>query len=84
MISLIFQATTKNIKTMLGVRNFAGIIIAMKTPMLLISKKYQELFTTGFNRGLSSVKPPFVTITVNTKSSEIRSINIARIRKSAE
>jgi len=83
-----FQAKTNTMKMMLGIKlgasNFAGTAMAMRTAMLLISKKSQELFTTAFRYGLISMKPAFVAITVNTKSSAIRSRNIARIRKSAE
>lgn len=79
-----FQATTKNIKTMLGVRSFAGMARAMKTAMLFISKKSQELPATSFRYGFISMKPVLIAKTVRTKSSPIRSIKIDRIRKSIE
>lgn len=85
---MIFHAKTNTIKIILGIKVganiFAGIVIAIKMAMLLISKKSQELLVIAFNRGFISVKPTFVAIIVNTKSSAIRSTNIARIRKSVE
>lgn len=82
--SFTFHAITKNMKTMLGVNNLAGIVTAIRIPMLFISKKSQELFVTAFRKGFNSINPTFVAITVMPKSRRIRNMNIARIRKSNE